>query len=111
VIVTIVHGISDCAESWAGQLRLDGGSGPSIPISSGWRRDVEETAGNAALVDAFIGSASDVAVRDVGDRQEMAVAVRAGADLLQWHYLVEAVPAIDRYRVAHGTGTHPGCAW
>jgi len=68
--------------------------------------------GTAALVDAIHRFGATLLVRDVETEQEMAVAVRAGADLLQGHYLGEATPAIKSIsRSAQEQGAHPGCAW
>ena len=65
-----------------------------------------------ALVDAIHRFGATLLVRDVENEQNMAAAVRAGADLLQERYLAEPTPAIGTLsRSAREQANHPGCAW
>jgi len=66
----------------------------------------------SALVDAIHRFGATLLVRDVETEQDMAAAVRAGADLLQGKYLAEPTLAIGSLsRSAREQASHPGCAW
>lgn len=68
--------------------------------------------GVSALVDAIHRFGATLLVRDVETEQDMAVAVRAGADLLQGRYLAEPTLVIGSLsRSAREQASHPGCAW
>jgi EAL domain-containing protein (putative c-di-GMP-specific phosphodiesterase class I) len=63
-------------------------------------------------VDAIHRFGATLLVRDVETEQDMAAAVRAGADLLQGRYLAEPTLAIGSLsRSAREQASHPGCAW
>ena len=73
---------------------------------------LKKRTGLSALVDAIHRFGATLLVRDVQTEQDMAAAVRAGADLLQGRYLAEPTLAIGSLsRGARERASHPGCAW
>ena len=73
---------------------------------------LKKRTGLSALVDAIHRFGATLLVRDVETEQDMAAAVRAGADLLQGRYLAEPTLAIGSLsRGARERASHPGCAW
>ena len=73
---------------------------------------LKKRTGLSALVDAIHRFGATLLVRDVETEQDMAAAVRAGADLLQGRYLAEPTLAIGTLsRSPREQASHPGCAW
>lgn len=73
---------------------------------------LREKPDSKALVDAIHRYGATLLVRDVETDQDMTAAVRAGADLLQGHFLGETTNAIGALSPqARKLGSHPGYAW
>ena len=65
-----------------------------------------------ALVDVIHRFGASVLVRDVEREEDVTTAVRAGADLVQGHYLAEPSRSVDDVGPrAAGRLQHPGYAW
>ena len=74
--------------------------------------ELKKRSGLGALVDAVHRFGATLLVRDVESEQDLAAAVRAGADLLQGRYLAEPTLAVGTLsRSAREQANHPGCAW
>ena len=74
--------------------------------------ELKKRSGLGALVDAIHRFGATLLVRDVETEQDMAAAVRAGADLLLGRYLAEPTLAVGTLsRSAREQASHPGCAW
>lgn len=103
--IALNHGVEN--EGWMAEL---GGLYPDfVRLEAG---QLKRRSGMTALVDAIHRFGATLLVRDVETEQDMAAAVRVGADLLQGRFLGEPTLATGSLsRSAREQASHPGYGW